>query len=171
MTNPAPATPAHHPAIRERDTMSRTMSMNDVYRKYKPRILRLLASIKAGCEEAGYVMDDPFEMSDEEYKWMLSGKISADDDDREPDFDITITIAESRFNDGEDEFGINFSSSLVEYGGVIIGGCTPYNYSDDVWVSRKDPEAVEGRWRLFEGACDPSDIVSLIGDHYTSKTR
>lgn len=54
-------------------------------------------------------------------------------------------------------------------GGVIIGGLTPYNYSDRLWVSRKDPEAVEERWDLFEDGCDPYEILSVVENHYARR--
>lgn len=47
---------------------TKTLSMSDVYRRYKPRILGQLDGVRAAFEAAGYRLDEPFEMSDEEYQ-------------------------------------------------------------------------------------------------------
>ncbi len=48
------------------------------------------------------------------------------------------------------------------YGGRIIGGFCPYNYSEDVWVKASDRTAVYERFELFKNGCDPLAVVSLI---------
>jgi hypothetical protein len=127
---------------------TKTLSMSEVYRRYKPRILGLLNEVRVAFEAEGYRMDEPFEMSDEEYQWRLDGG----PEPRNPDVSVGITIIESAGRDGE-----------------ILGGYTPYNYSPEVWVSRKDPSAIEDRWRLFEGVCVPSAIVDTVRGRQASQ--
>lgn len=155
---------------------TQTLSMSKLYRMYKPRILSLLNNIKRELEENGYRMDEPCETSDQEYEWCLFGGSSDRDVEKssssEPDdscFSIEVTIIESKIRDGEDDFGVNFKLDLIGYGGEIIGGFTPYNYSDRVWVSRKDPDDVQDRWELFENGADPCEVVATIQRHYAEK--
>jgi hypothetical protein len=49
----------------------------------------------------------------------------------------------------------------VEESGRIIGGLTPFNYTDRCWVSRNDQQAVEERFRILEEA-DEDDIPQLL---------
>lgn len=57
--------------------------------------------------------------------------------------------------------GVNFGLDIVEYGGIILGGLAPFNYSPEVWVDSRNPDAVLARWHVFEDA-DISDIPDLI---------
>ena len=146
-----------------------TISMSNVYRTYKPRILRLLTEIKSALEDDGYSMDEPDEISDEEYSWWLTGGIKGRDTANlnDSDFDIRLTIIESKIRDGEDDFGISFSMEINTHEGEVIGGLTPYNYTDMCWVSRKFPESVRERWELFDDHC--SAVVDAIGEFYKRK--
>jgi hypothetical protein len=122
---------------------TKTLTMTDVNRRYNPRILGLLDGVRAAFEATGYRRDEPFEMSGEEYQWRLDGGAEP----RNPDVSVGITIIESRVRDGEDDLGINFGLDITGKDGKILGGYTPYNYGPEVWVSRKDPSAIEARWR------------------------
>jgi hypothetical protein len=144
---------------------TKTLSMSDVYRRYKPRILGLLDGVRAAFEAAGYRLDASFEMSDEEYQWRLDGG----PEPQNPDVSVGITIIESRVRDGEDDLGINFSLDITGKDGVVLGGYTPYNYSPEVWVSRKDPSAIEARWQSFEEACVPSAIVETVRERQATQ--
>lgn len=101
---------------------TKTLSMSHVYRRYKPRILGLLDGVRAPFEAAGYQLDEPFEMSDEEYEWRLDGGAEP----RKSDVSVGITIIESRVQDGEDDLGINFSLDITGKDGEVLGGYTPY---------------------------------------------
>jgi hypothetical protein len=146
---------------------TKTLSMSDVYRRYKPRILGLLDEVRATFEEAGYRLDEPFEMSDEEYQWRLDGG----PEPRNPNISVRITIIESRVRDGEDDHGINFSLDIPGKHGEVLGGYTPYNYRPEVWANRKDPSAIEARWRSFEAVCAPSAIVDTVRERRGPRCR
>ena len=92
-------------------------------------------------------------------------KLAFTPSDAEIGVDVSITTLESEVNDGE-ENGLNFSLDVVGWGGTMIGGMTPFNYSDRVWVARDDADAVEERWNLFQGAFDPSAVIDSIEGHY-----
>jgi hypothetical protein len=146
---------------------AKTLSMSEVYRRYRPRILALLNEVRAAFVAAGYRLDDPFEMSDEEYQWVLDGGPEPGN----PDVSIGITIIESTVRDGEDDLGINFSLDISGKDGRTLGSYTPYNYSREVWVSRKDPSSIEARWRLFEQACVPAAIVETVRERLESASQ
>jgi hypothetical protein len=146
---------------------TKALSMAEVYRRYRPCILALLEEVRSAFGAAGYRMNEPFEMSDEEYRWLLDGG----GEPRNPDVSVEITILESKVRDGEDPFGINFSLDIAGKDGRTLGSHTPYNYSPEVWVSRKDPSAIEARWRLFEKKWVPAAIVETVRERLESASQ
>jgi len=130
--------------------------------RYAERILKVLESIRASLQEAGYHVEEPFDMSGDDYRWSMLVRVESkpDGDYANGDVDITFEIAESEQFEGTEE-GINFSIDVVEYGGRIRGGLTPYNYTEDVWANLDDTDAIEDRFAIFEQA-DPADIVTLL---------
>src|SRR6266478_1460728 len=107
-----------------------TMTVLGIKRKYKNRILAILNRIAEVLRQAGCDVEGPWDLSGDDYRWELQAN----------NIDISITICESETYDGEPN-GINFALDIVEEGGRILGGLTPYNYTDAVWVSRSDSEA------------------------------
>lgn len=149
---------------------TKTLSMSKLVRKYKPFIMRKFAEVRQEMEENGYVGADVFDRTDEEYSWGMDFRpADADPDDEENGFAVEITIIESKVRDGEDDFGVGFSMNVGGFGGEIIGGCTPYNYTPDVWVSRKDPEKVWERWQLFDHGADACEVLAVVQQHYAAK--
>lgn len=138
--------------------MPRRMTDEQLYKKYGSRILAILNAIREAAINEGFECDEPWEMSDEEFEWWMLIKRG---DDENENIDVRITILESEVNDGE-KGGVNFSLQVNKYGGQMVGRCTPYNYTDDVWVSRRDYAAVEERFKMFEQACDPATIIDSI---------
>lgn len=132
---------------------------------YNPKIQALLTQVREEALERGYQCDEPFEMSDDETRWTMLVMPAGSTYDDEDGVDVSITILESEHRDGE-ENGLNFGLDVVSYGGEIIGGMTPFNYSPQVWVERDNPEAVEERWELFSNAFDASPVVDSIEGHY-----
>jgi len=124
--------------------------------KYEPRILAVLTRIAETLREAGYAVDDPIDLSCDQYWWSLL----VHGDNEENGIDISFKICESDQYDGE-EGGVNFSLDIVEFGGRVLGGLCPYNYTPHCWVDRNDEEAVEERFAIFEQA-DPADIVPIL---------
>ena len=75
-------------------------------------------------------------MSSDEYWWSLLADVDG------VKVDVSFKICESEQYDGE-KGGVNFSVDVVEFGGRILGGLTPFNYSDACWVDRRDADAIE----------------------------
>jgi ABC-type transport system substrate-binding protein len=131
--------------------------------RYAERIVKVLEGIRATLQEAGYTVDEPADFSGDDYRWTMLVYVESkpgDDKFADGDIDITLQIAESMQHDGTED-GINFALDIVEVGGRIRGGLTPYNYTGDVWVDVGDDDSVEDRFAIFEQA-DPYDIVALV---------
>jgi hypothetical protein len=138
--------------------------VEEIKDRYAARIVKVLESIRAELQAAGYHVDEPFDMSCDSFSWSLLVRIGSKPEDAatDGDVDINLKIAESTEYDGDgSEEGINFSLDVVEYGGRIMGGLTPYNYTRDVWVSLDDADAIEARFSIFEET-DPATILNLF---------
>jgi hypothetical protein len=141
---------------------------------YRPKMMALLAAIRKEALELGFTCDEPFDMSTDDYRVTMLMQPPGMDPDEEDGMDVTITIPEAlEYGDAEgpEDNGVNFSLNIVEYGGIIVGGLTPYNYSPQVWVPVVDSEAVEERWRLFDNAVDPVSVMDLIAGHYEKEAK
>jgi len=119
--------------------------------EYGPRILTLLKEVREICTEAGlHCPDEPFDMSADDFRWCLKVFRTEDENDYDNLVDVSVEIAEAREYGDDPEDGINFGLSIVEWGGRILGGLTPYNYTPECWVSAHDSAAVEDRFRILE---------------------
>lgn len=147
-------------------------AVDAVCEQYEPKILDLLDRIKQELESAGWGVTGPDEMHDEEFSWWLMAQFPGDNyvpderwDNIKPEpVDVRLHIVESIVHEGTLQ-GINFSLDLTAYGGGIIGGYSPYNYTDKVWADITDPYAIEDRWCLFEQV-DLGSIVPAINDYF-----
>lgn len=143
------------------------MTNEEIKDKYEKKILQILSNISDCLKdgEEGWKVGAVNEMHDDEFKWgMLISKLDEDPIElSNDDIDISFTIIESERNDGE-ENGVSFSIEAVTVGGVIVGGLTPYNYTNDVWVSKDDEEAIEIRFQILQQV-DVSELVYLIEHH------
>ena len=130
--------------------------------KYNDRIMAIMRRIASALKDDGHLIEGPDFWDGDDYRWTLlvhtDGEASEVSQD---DIDIAFKICESEEYDGS-EGGVNFALDIVEVSGRIIGGLTPFNYSDRCWVDREDAEAVEERFRILEQA-DEADIPALIG--------
>lgn len=132
--------------------------IEDVKKAYEDRILVLLGGIKAACEQAGMRVDGPNDMSTDSYEWALEIRRPGHDTE---DVGITLEIVEEREYECAGGYGVSFGLDIVRYGGQILGGFQPFNYTSGVWVDARDPEAVAKRWAVF-AAADTSTIPALI---------
>jgi len=132
------------------------MTPEQIKTKYEPRILVILNAMRTALNEAGHNCGESFDMSSDDYRWSMI----INGDDGSNGINISFIIAESEYWDGE-ENGVNFMVDVVEFGGRMLGGLCPYNYSNKVWVSRDDEDAIEERFRIFEQA-DPADIIKCV---------
>ena len=135
-----------------------------VKRKYEPLILQTMKSWADRARAAGWIADDPFEMTDDCYSWHTGWSYSADDKDGNPEFDISVTIAESGPYSGDrtpkgNSIGITIIMDVIAYGGQIVGGFSPYNYTPRVWTS--DPEEIESRMQAL-AAITGEEILDSI---------
>jgi hypothetical protein len=125
-----------------------------IKRKYQKRILGILARIADTLRDAGVEVEGPWDLSSDDYWWSILADVDGSK------VDVSFRIFESEHYDGE-RGGVNFGVDVVEEGGRVLGGLTPFNYSLACWVDRKDAVAVERRFRIIEEA-DPSDIIPLL---------
>jgi hypothetical protein len=140
------------------------MTPEQIKEKYEARILTIMNKIKSELEDEGFVVTDPYEMCDRDDEWWMrvvtgEGR-TADDDLEDDDIDIRFIIATSTDWDGTENV-VNFMLDVVEVSGRMLGGLIPYNYTDQVWVSRDDEEAIEERFQIMERA-DPYGVVELL---------
>ena len=137
---------------------------------YIPRIKTMLDEVRKEALERGFQCDEPYDMTDEEVRWNVLVRPADAKPEDEVGVDVSITILESEACDGT-EGGCNFGLDMVEYGGVIVGGMVPYNYTEHVWVPRKDEGAVERRWVIFNDGFSASAIVDEISEYYAKHPR
>ena len=100
-------------------------------------------------------------MNCDTYSWYLR-YFPLGQTDIDSSIDISFEMLDAVDYDGT-ENGMSFFVNMVEYGGRIVGGFHPYNYTDMCWVDPRDSSAVERRWDIFEGpAMDAEEIASVI---------
>lgn len=130
---------------------------------YHERIMTFLGRCISALEEAGFPCDEPGTMHDDVYRWTFSTwRDAADKGEHDKGIDVTIEIAEAReYGDDDRPFGINFGLDIVEWGGRILGGLTPFNFTGECWVDARDEEAVAERWSCFEQA-DVGELPHLV---------
>jgi hypothetical protein len=137
--------------------------MEKVAEAYKPLAMALLRKIRIILENENLITHDPFDMSDDMYRWVMVVHRHPGDHAADDGVDITVEIAEKRDYGNPEGFGINFGVGIVEYGGLILGGIAPYNFTPQCWVDSRDDKAVKARWKLIENA-DYSGLPDMIID-------
>jgi hypothetical protein len=133
--------------------------------KYAARILAVMNCIRTELQDAGFTVDEPWFSDGDDYRWEMVVHLAdtpagAETEIHDDDVDIAFKICESQEYDGTDA-GVNFALDIVEFGGRVLGGLCPFNYSEDVWVPLDSEDAIEERFRIMEQA-DTSAIPSLI---------
>jgi hypothetical protein len=128
---------------------------------YHDRAIALLVRVRDAARALGMYATDPFDMHDDDYRWTLGVWRTPYRGDDAEGVDVTLEIAEERAYDDEDGHGVNFGLMAVEYGGLIICGFQPHNFTPSVWVDALDPEATLERWRELEG-CHVETIAERI---------
>ena len=143
--------------------------MEPIRVEYEPKILALLERVrKAILDDGRFECSDVFDMHDDEFRWdfavyeaepgVPTGE-EADGNPVNPIMDVSLTIVEKDVR-GDDEhetdYGISFMVDVVAWGGAILGGYAPYNYSDRLWVW--GDEDIAERWNLMDDV-DWSAIV------------
>jgi hypothetical protein len=140
-------------------------------RRFEPKIVRMLEEIGEAFTENGYLVEGPFEMTDEEPAWSINVYPPGSEASPEQDFvDVTIHIAISEVRDGEPN-GMSFLLDTVHYGGQIIGGFAPFNYTPQVWVARDEKEEVDERWHIFDEGVSPEAVVESVKSFYARRKK
>lgn len=132
------------------------MSPEEIQDKYADRVVAILSaiSLEIQAEDPTLVLGEVYDLGCDDYRWSFNvcGADQADAAEHEPQgVDVTFVICESERYEGEEK-GVNFAVEIVGVQGEIVGGITPYNYTDQCWVSRDDADAVEERFRVVEQA-------------------
>jgi hypothetical protein len=141
-------------------------SIDRIKRKYQPRVKMLLQGVIDAANHYGLAVGPIIGTSDEDYAWSF---FVNDPKNEEKEAEVKVTLAESETWDGTTG-GVNFMLD-VDGRDEKIGGMIPYNYTDEVWVRRSKPEAIEARWRLFDEGVDPGAIVDSIQEHFQKRPR
>ena len=134
-----------------------------IHEIYEPKIRQILTDIIEEAKRRGHAASGPNDLTDEEYRWFTL--ICKTDGEPDGGVDVTIIIAESGVHDGVPG-GINFMLDVVSYGGLVLGGVAPYNYTDAVWVPEKDEALVAERWNIFTSCIDPAAVIDEIEKHF-----
>ena len=135
--------------------------MEEIAKLYEPKIRQFLGEVDSEAKRRGYVSGGVCDLTDEEYRFFVL--IRQDGKDHEEGVDVTVTITESEVRGGK-AGGLSFMLDVVAYGGEILGGFAPYNYTEDVWVPAKDKEQVEQRWGVFIDGVDIRTVVDTIDE-------
>lgn len=123
------------------------MQTDAIKEKYEPRILALMAAIRERIEaETDWRGCEPFDMTDEEYRWDMTFNRNGNRDDG---VDVAFTIVESDVREGSED-GIAFMLEFTGYGGRMLGSMSPYNYTEELWVPLEDTDGIEARFAMFE---------------------
>lgn len=127
------------------------MTYEEIRDRYRPRVLKLFKRIRRRFVTEGLYPDNlPVEDFDEEYCWRLEvrrhkGMETYNDND----FAITFTILDSQGREGKEGY-VAFTLDVIEYGGLILSGMCPGNYTEDLWIPLTDEKSIERRFSLFE---------------------
>lgn len=129
--------------------------------RYELRIMEILRGYAQTFREAGYEATEPFDMSADDYRWTFS----VNGNDLPESIDVTFEIAESAEHESsEPPYGVNFAIDLVAYGGLIVGGLMPYNYTDECWCPLEDDDAIEQRFSILENS-SPLEAVACVEEY------
>ena len=108
------------------------------------------------------MMGEPYEMNADglEY-WSSIGFVGADGQQIEEfGIDIRFQLVDAHDHDGmepgEEGWGVNVAVDVNGYGGEMLGGLTPHNYTDQVWTD--DEAELEQRINYL----DPDELVAFL---------
>ena len=129
-----------------------------VRKTYGKRMLRTMAALRSDIAKTFPELnpDEPMEMDAD----MYSVNILLKPEGREP-IDVSFEIVESHDYEGVDG-GYTFRMDIVEMGGRMVGGFSPFNYTEQVWCKTKP--AIRERFDLVNDVIKDSvgDIARLV---------
>ena len=138
------------------------MTPKEIYKKYSLRIMSIMKRIHDVLAAAGFMVDEPGDANSDDYRFDMMVDFEKELG-KDKNVIISFEICESENCDGSKN-GVNFAVHVVDFGGKILGGMTPYNYSKDCWVDRYDHAGIEERFTLMEQA-DPTTMGGLLQFH------
>lgn len=135
-----------------------TSPIDQAAAEYGPQALALLAQTRDYLHTLDIPTGEPFDMSDDVYRWSL---MVGDPGNIDGHIDVTIEIAEAQAYGDDPADGINFGLTVARYGGEVLADVQPYNFTPQCWVAASDTEAVRERWELFADAARdvPVDVI------------
>lgn len=136
--------------------------MERVWKRYETRVTAILNHMRDVLISVGFDVTEPYDMSDDCFRWNMGTKVDGAVGDGSIDFCVEMAEA-SDYGDNTEEqpYGINFGINIVEWGGLILGGLMPYNFTEWCWVDALNADAVEARFKLLEEA-DPWSILTVL---------
>lgn len=139
-----------------------------VHDAYKDRIQAYLNSLRDELKRLGWDVTEVYDRTDESYAYCFGAAGDGAKIGDESAIDITFEIPEA-IHYGDDPGGLSFGVQAVEFGGIIIGGIQPYNFTDLCWVDGTDEGAVEDRFRLIETEGSLWTWTNLLENHLNQK--
>src|ERR1035437_10018091 len=101
---------------------------NVIWKEYGPKAEALLLKIADLVEDDEWICQGPYNLSSDEGMWYLTIATHKDKLGNDDSIGISIKIPEQRERVGDDgDVGITFALDVVEYGGRILGGLSPWN--------------------------------------------
>ena len=133
----------------------------ELIKTYGPKLKAVATNVYNELKARDWEVSEPCEMNYDTYSWNLQ-YFPLGQTDIDSSIDISFEMLDA-VDYGGTENGMSFVVNMVEYGGRIVGGFHPYNYTDMCWVDPRNNSAVECRWDIFEGpAMDAGEIASVI---------
>lgn len=134
----------------------------DLHDQYEKRIEAILTRMADAFRKAGFQVGEVRDMSTDMWHWDIPVWFpeSNTSDLIDGDFGIIFEIMESEFFDGEED-GINFCLQAMLSGGNVLGEVCPSNFTEECWVDRNDPKAVEDRFVIMEATSD-AEVLEFV---------
>lgn len=144
-----------------------------IKRRYRGRIKRILrrnleAFVAAGFDCGQNGPEDPiFETTcDYSETWTFTIVTNAERTMNPGEIECSFEMLESELIDGE-KGGVTWKIDFDGYGGEMIAGFHPFNYSNQLWVPRNNPTLIEERFALYE-RLDPQQAVESVQEWLAS---
>jgi hypothetical protein len=150
---------------------------------FDSKVTAFLLRLQKSLGEDGFACSEPISMGDgDDFSWWLhvpvaprypnydvpeeaNGYIEPDEHDVDIRVDMCFATSIGERGPGGKE-GVQFSLMVTEYGGCIIGGRAPYNYTDQCFVDADDAAAVQKRWDLLSQCGESLEaLCCLLREH------
>lgn len=121
---------------------------------YDADALRILRQVSEHLIAVGVACAEPVQMWDDNYRWGLA-TLNEAGEVGEGSADFVLALIERRDHEGENApAGVAWGLDISGWGGTILGGLTPYNFTEDLWIDSADTEAVRARFVLLRDTAE-----------------